>query len=300
MGLQELWRSLFSGLLVELFVVVVSLLLRDDKRKLAVVLVFGTMFAGTVAFGDVIINAIAQVPSTLARPTSPVTGPADTVATPVPPTRVPPTAVPPTRVPSTATTAPLVSDFAVISVSSNSEQSAPYVNLGLEISSRKSLLNIPFETGWTSTTQCSHVPERPTTLQYNVDIPRPTNVYLLLQGGWALQEYNGKEVGYVLLGFSGGANNKTSLALGFNFRDWSVDKPNAVTTASSPTLREAWQGIAPDGAKGRFDILTIEIPSPLTQSRLTSVQIVDTSTTTTGSVNPCIHLTGITVKYFRQ
>jgi len=211
-----------------------------------------------------------------------------------------PTIALPTRLPPTATAAPLVSDFAVISVSSNSEQSAPYVNLGLEISSRKLLLNIPFETGWTSTTQCSHVPERPTTLQYNVDIPRPTNVYLLLQGGWALQEYNGKEVGYVLLGFSGGANHKTSLVLGFNFRDWSVDKPNAVTTASSPTLREAWQGIAPDGAKGRFDILTIEIPGPLTQSRLTSVQIVDTSTTTTGSVNPCIHLTGITVKYFRQ
>lgn len=207
----------------------------------------------------------------------------------------------PTKLPPTATTAPLIPEFAVISVSSNSEQSAPYVNLGLEISKRKLLLNIPFETGWTSTTQCSYVPDRPTMLQYNTNIPRPTNIYLLIQGGWALQGFSGKEIGYVLLAFSSGASNKTPLVLGVNIRDWSVDNSDAVTSVSSPTLREAWQGIAPDGvSRGRFDILTIDIPNTLTQSNLASIQIVDTSTTSTGSVDPCIHLTGISVKHFVQ
>jgi hypothetical protein len=205
----------------------------------------------------------------------------------------------PTRVPPTLTPAPLAPDFAVISVSSNSEQSAPYVNLGLEISKRKMLLNIPFETGWTSSTQCSHIPDRPTLLQYGTDVARPTNVYLLLQGGWAVQQYNGKEIGYIRLTFADGSDLRTPLVLGFNIRDWAIDKADAVSTASSPTLREAWQGNAPDGTKGRFDILTIDIPSSQTQSKLTSVQIGDTSATTTTSVNPCIHLTGISIKYLR-
>jgi hypothetical protein len=172
-------------------------------------------------------------------------------------------------------------------------------NLGLNAGTN-TLLGIPFDTGWTVTTQAADRPSLPTVIQMSTATPQPISVYLLLQAGWGMREFNGKELGAVLLSFSEGKQVRVPLIMGFNIRDWSRSKPEAVNTATSPTLREAWKGTAPDGVTaGGMDMLTIEIPGEYRRSTLTSIQITDTSVTTAGSQNPCIHLLAVTVEHFR-
>ncbi len=199
---------------------------------------------------------------------------------------------PPTPIP-----VPLVPDFLSISLESISEFSEPETNLELDPGINQ-LLGIPFENGWTSTTQCSYISTRPTRFEINTQISNPVSVYLLLQAGWGIQKYNGQQIGVVSLLFSDDDFN-TTLKLGQNIRDWSVNSPNAVSTISSPTIQEAWRGNAPNGEVGRMDMLTIDIPAKYQQSTLRSIVIEDTTATTTGDFDPCIHLLAITVKHMR-
>ena len=157
---------------------------------------------------------------------------------------------------------------------------------------------MPFENGWTASTQCSHLRDRPTQIQIASNIALPTNVYLLLQAGWGLARYNGKQIGEVFLNFSDGRRLRIPLTLGFNIRDWARAEPQAVTTTSSPTVQPAWEG-TDNGKPGGMDMLTVDIPSDHSESELNNIQIVDISSATTGDVDPCIHLLAVTVKYLR-
>lgn len=218
-------------------------------------------------------------------------------ATRVPPTPVPPTQLPPTQPQPTITQpAPQIRDYERISLQQvgTPEES----NLGLKAGTNN-LLGIPFDTGWTVTTQCADRSSLPTVIQISTAIRQPINIYLLIQAGWGMQEFAGKELGAVSLGFSSG-KQRVPLIMGVNIRDWSRNKSEAVSTATSPTLREAWRGTAPDGTTiGGMDMLTVGISSEYRQATLTSMQIADTSTTTAGSQDPCIHLLAITVEHFR-
>ena len=159
-------------------------------------------------------------------------------------------------------------------------------------------MNIPFDNGWTVTTPCSHLPDRPNPIVFVTQIPRPQEVYILLQAGWALEQYRGKQIGGIKLDFSGGRQSDTPFILGLNIRDWSRNKPNAVNNFSSPTLRSAWQGTLSDGTIGGMDVLTIPVSGENTISTLTRIELYDISQDTTGEINPCIHLLAITVKHF--
>lgn len=175
-------------------------------------------------------------------------------------------------------------------------------NLGLE-AGINSLLDIPFETGWTVTTQCADRTSLPTAIEVPTTIPNPINVYMLIQAGWGMQQFAGKEIGAISLTFSDGTNGRTirvPLIIGGNIRDWARHNPAAVTSATSPTLREAWSGTAPDGVTiGGIDMLTIEIPTEYRHSTLTNIEIADTSIAEVASENPCIHLLALTVEHLR-
>lgn len=56
--LSELSRSLFGPLLIELFVVFIAIVVRDDKPKMAKILGFGTLLAGFIGFGSTILQNI--------------------------------------------------------------------------------------------------------------------------------------------------------------------------------------------------------------------------------------------------
>jgi len=61
--LIELGRALFASMLTELIVLVIALLLRDDRRKVALVLTLGTIIAGVVGFGPQIVQDVGNNPS---------------------------------------------------------------------------------------------------------------------------------------------------------------------------------------------------------------------------------------------
>ncbi len=178
-------------------------------------------------------------------------------------------------------------------VSLKQQASAPTSesNLGLAPGDAQ-FQGIPFELGWKTTTQCQPPFEvQPTDIQLDVNIFRPLNVYLLLQAGWGLVDYNGNQFGQVVLTFSDGSQRTTVLTLGDNIRDWARERPNAVIEAHSPYLHQAWEGTAPDGTPGRIDMLTIDIPEKYSNQTLESIQITDTS----DEIDPCIHLLAVTV-----
>ena len=63
--------------------------------------------------------------------------------------------------------------------------------------------------------------------------------------------------------------------------------------ATAFNLREAWTEKA-GNTDGRIDLLTLSLPPALQATPLNNIHIVDTSTQTTDSLDPCIHLLAIT------
>lgn len=188
--------------------------------------------------------------------------------------------------------------FEVISLENYSELSAPETNLGLS-PGEYAISDVPFSVGWKSSTQCSHIPERPETISVTTNIINPKFAYLLLQAGWGWANYRDKKIGEVVFNFSDGSTTTSSLSLGYNIRDWSRDNGNAVTVIFSPDVIPVWEGTAPDGGRGGIDMLTIRIPNDKVNLTLTSIEIRDTSQSLLSDVDPCIHLIAMTIKYIQ-
>jgi len=198
----------------------------------------------------------------------------------------------------TATIRPLVQEFQTISLERWSELEAVETNLGVAPGSHN-FLGVPFETGWTTSTQCEDAPGRWQSIPITTKISNPTHVYLLIQAGYAYSKFDGKQVGTVKLNFDDGSSAETPLTLGFNIRDWAWENPAAVNTASSDSLQAAVQGVTSGGTPGGMDMLTIDIPDNLLNSTLTGIEISDVTTETIGDMDPCIHLVAITVEHLR-
>lgn len=201
---------------------------------------------------------------------------------------------PTTRIP----TALPVIDYSTLDLRPYSELSAPETNLGLPPGSN-TLNRIPFYNGWKVTTQCTTTADRPTKVYVDISVPNPLEVYVLFQAGWGTTPFNGMQVGTVNFYFSNGNVQTENLILGYNIRDWARNKPDAVNTVSSPMVAEAWRGTLPDGVIGGMDILTLPIQAKYQQSTLTRFSLLDTTVTTTGNLNPCVHLLAVTVKYVK-
>ncbi len=170
-----------------------------------------------------------------------------------------------------------------------SELVSPETNL--ELPPGDHVMNgIPMNTGWTASTQCSTLPDRPQALSLKVGAT-VTSVSFLLQAGWGMQSYASKQVGSVELNFSDGSKS-VPLVLGSNIRDWSVAHPGAVTTITDPNTSEAWKGLAPDGTWGRMDLLTVALGQART---LQSITVRDDSQSIIGSADPCVHLLAVSV-----
>ncbi len=199
----------------------------------------------------------------------------------------------PTRLPSAI---PQVVDYAFLDLQPYSELTSPETNLGLPPGTN-TLNGIPFQNGWKVTTQCTSTSDRPVEVAVSTNIPNPIAVYVLFQAGWGITPFDGMQVGTISLYFSSGGIQVENLILGYNIRDWARNKPDAVSTISSPMVVEAWRGTLPDSVIGGMDILTIPVESAYQSDVLNRFVLSDTTLTTTGQLNPCVHLLAVTVKY---
>jgi Tol biopolymer transport system component len=69
--MDQLGRDLFAALLTELIFVMLAILLRDDKRRVAVVLAIGTLIAGIIGFGPQMIGIVKlDLPSPISLQTT--------------------------------------------------------------------------------------------------------------------------------------------------------------------------------------------------------------------------------------
>lgn len=193
------------------------------------------------------------------------------------------------------TARPLTRVYKPISIIDWSEHDSAETNLGLAPGSH-TLVEIPFNTGWTATTECQHLPSQPESFEFNLSIGKPIAVHLLLQAGNAFTRFEDNQIGLIILEFSNGDRYEEPLVLGSNIRDWAWENNAAVNTASSPNLKPAWSGESPAGVTGGMDVLTIPIPPDQANSTLTKLLLIDESRTNVNDINPCIHLLALTVE----
>lgn len=171
-------------------------------------------------------------------------------------------------------------------------------NLGLK-EGVNILDNIPYETGWKATTQCHDRKELPESMSIMLreGVSLPIEAYLLIQAGWGIKQHLGKPIGNVIFLFDNGAQLDIQLVLGENIRDWAEDDPIAVTTEKSEMLEVVYKGYDSNLKKyGHIDRLLITFPKEFHRLTITKIILLDTSTNNVGSLDPCLHLLGLTIK----
>lgn len=197
--------------------------------------------------------------------------------------------------PAQPTSTPAI-EYVFLDLQPYSELTALETNLGLP-PGQNTLNDVPFYNGWKVTTQCTTTSDRPNEVLIQTNISNPLEVYVLFQAGWGISPFEGMQVGTISLYFANGSTQTEELVLGYNIRDWARNKPDAVNTISSPMVAEAWRGTLPDNVVGGMDILTLSVQSNNQSSVLTAFGLSDTTQSTTGNLNPCIHLLAVTVKH---
>jgi hypothetical protein len=148
------------------------------------------------------------------------------------------------------------------------------------------------------TSQASSFPHSgyPTSAVLSVDVPRVVRVHLLLNTGNGFREFDGKVIGQVVARCSGVTIPVADLQLGQDVREWH-SAHNVVSIA--PRARQVWSGPlagSPD-LIGQIDMLSLDLPTTCQSGRLTALEIVDSSVSTVGSLDPALNLAGVTVEY---
>lgn len=200
----------------------------------------------------------------------------------------------------TPTSRPLTRAYAYISLKNWSEHDSEETNLGLSPGEHV-LAEVPFDTGWTSTTECQHLPNKSEVFEISLvdGIPNSVAVHLLIQAGNAFTRYEGNQIGLITLEFSDGHKEETRLILGYNIRDWAWGNNRAVTTTSSTNIEAAWEGKSSQGESGGMDVLSIPVESEQLGALLIKITLADLSRSNNDDINPCIHLLALTAEYLR-
>ncbi len=189
----------------------------------------------------------------------------------------------------------LEQQFITIGIEDWSEFSSPRANLGLT-PGRNVLAGVPFENGWSATTECSHLPNQPQIIHFETNIQNPRKIHFLLQAGYGMREYTGDIIGLITITYNNGSKELIHLTLGETIRDWAWFNPYAVTTTSSPLVQPGWQGSNSDGTRGGMDVLSLPISAEKHELSVTKIELTDLSRQNQSHINPCIHLLALTVE----
>lgn len=156
------------------------------------------------------------------------------------------------------------------------------------------LSEMVFKTQASSSTDNSY----PTRAPLSMEVPQAYRIHLLLNTGNGFNQFDGETIGQVLVYCDDTAVPVIDLQLGRNVREWHVAE-NVVSTAS--LARQVWSGTIADfpDLTGHIDMLRLDLPNTCRSGRLTALEVIDSSTTTVGSLDPALILTGITVEYYQ-
>jgi len=147
------------------------------------------------------------------------------------------------------------------------------------------------------TTRCALHPELPAAIEIPVgDIARPEVVFVLINAGSTAGNSVGQTIGGIQANFADGERQYYGLTLGFNIREWRIDAPGTVGTASSANLVEVHRRASDAGDIGVIDRLALIIPKEYQQSILSSITFFDSSQELLGNEDPCFFILGLTVR----
>jgi len=100
-------------------------------------------------------------------------------------------------------------------------------------------------------------------------------VYLLLNTMNTYLWYDQSPVGTVMLTFSDGTTQTTTLTVGGNIREWRTGAGNTVTWINDPATTNVWSGFATDGSTAVIDMLTISLAG--STKTITGVSVSNTN-----------------------
>jgi serine/threonine protein kinase len=225
--------------------------------------------------------------------------PSPTIALTIPlPTVTPPTPTIPVTASATATQSPTaepVASFQPISLESVANGEFDFVDppQGDVI-----LGEIAFRLGHVFKSQAAPPPNDtfPVHVLVEMDILQASRLHLLINAGNAFREFEQQKIGEVRAYCNGSSTLLTDLILGRDIREWHASEDKIVSTITR--AQEVWQGTRADAPDftGHIDMLSLDLPVSCQEGRLTAIQLIDTSATTVGSLDPAIGLSGLTVE----
>jgi hypothetical protein len=136
----------------------------------------------------------------------------------------------------------------------------------------------------------------PTSVLLETNVPRAQRLHLLINTGNGFAQFNGQAIGRVIVTCGDAEIQVADLHLGQEVREWQLAH-NVIYTASQ--AQEVWVGARADQPHlaGHIDLLSIDLPEICRSERLTTIEVVDTSVDTVGSLDPALNLFGVTVEY---
>jgi hypothetical protein len=146
--------------------------------------------------------------------------------------------------------------------------------------------------------QASSIPNDgyPTGILLPTDVPHAQKLHLLINTGNGFAQFDGQTIGRVIVTCNGAEIPVADLRLGQEVREWQLAH-NVIYTASR--TQQVWVGARADQPhlEGHIDLLSLDLPETCRSGSLTTIEIIDTSVETVGSLDPALNLFGITVEY---
>ncbi|MEM8859855.1 MAG: protein kinase [Chloroflexota bacterium] len=189
--------------------------------------------------------------------------------------------------------------FSIVSLEGVSSAQNPSSNLELGIG-EFTLLGVPFYHGWKASTQCANNARNQTSFNIPLEGKQGTHLHLLVQAGAGFEKFNNQPFISLIVVAEDSTEFPFDLILGVNVRDWRLGElaegSDVVTTVSSSAITEAWRGDSGQNGDGIIDKLTIELDDEFKNIPLRQLRVLDNSVGSVGSMDPCIHLSAITLE----
>lgn len=156
---------------------------------------------------------------------------------------------------------------------------------------------VPFQLAtsiFKSQASASPFTEAPVRLPLAANIPQAQQLHLLLTLGNGFTRFADQAVGRVEIVCDDTLIVLVELQAGVHVREWHNGQ-GVITVA--PQARSVWSEQITDDVRGTIDLLSLELPQICQNGRLTSIELIDSSAETVGSLDPALNLVGLSVEY---
>jgi hypothetical protein len=134
----------------------------------------------------------------------------------------------------------------------------------------------------------------PVRLPLAANVTQAQQLHLLLTLGNGFTRFADQVVGRVEIVCDDTLIVLAELQAGVHVREWHNGQ-GVITVA--PLARSVWSEPITEDVRGTIDLLSLELPQICQDGRLTSIELIDSSTDTVGSLDPAFNLVGVSVEY---